>query len=481
MSYVGSLACLLLALADPPTGRVTAPAAPSALDVVSALESVMTEAIAKAEPSVVAIARVKSESGTTTAVKGRTRPQPPLDFDVVTEADMGADAVALDIGSGVVIGTHGEILTAFHVVQGAERIHARATDKQRFEAEIIAADPRSDLAVIVPKLFPGSRPPKLTPLTIGDASTLRKGTFLIALGNSYNAAAQDGDASASWGILSNVARRLELNEDQARETKELNLSNYPTLLQLDSKLNLGMSGGAVVNLKGELVGITSNNANAVGFDPHAGYAIPMDTIGRRAVEALREGKEVEYGFLGITLDRQSYSNLVMGANVGTPAAEGKLLVKDAILAVGDIPVHDLDTLVLAINSHGPGSTPVLTIKRGDKTIQRTVQLNKVRVLGEVIATNRPSPWRGMLVDYTSALPIVNSESLVLAISKGSLAVMSVEPNSPAARAGLKEGQIIVGVEGQRIRTPQEFAEIIKDKKDSVRLETDEGPRMITAN
>ena len=108
----------------------------------------------------------------------------------------------------MVIGDRGQILTLYHVVKGARELIVRAADRQEFEAEIIAADPRSDLAVIAPIESDGADSPKLKPLAIGDAGKLRKGAFLIALGNSFNAA-RDGKPSASWGILSNIARKLE--------------------------------------------------------------------------------------------------------------------------------------------------------------------------------------------------------------------------------------------------------------------------------
>lgn len=106
------------------------------------------------------------------------------------------DTVSYDYGSGVVIGDEGQILTAFHVIKGANRLHVRAAGKQAFEAEVIAADPRSDLAVIVPRTLDGI-PPTLKSIVIGDATKLRKGSFLLALGNPFNAA-RDGSASASW-------------------------------------------------------------------------------------------------------------------------------------------------------------------------------------------------------------------------------------------------------------------------------------------
>ena len=156
--------------------------------------------------------------------------------------------------------------------------------------------------MIAPRRVPGLAMPALKPLALGDATKLRKGSFLLALGNPFNAA-RDGRPSAGWGILSNVARRLEPPPEDLMQRRPRPSRIYPTLLQLDAKLNLGMSGGAVINLKGELVGLTTAAANAAGFDAQAGYAIPMDALGRRLVETLRQGKEVEYGFLGIRLDR----------------------------------------------------------------------------------------------------------------------------------------------------------------------------------
>ena len=164
-------------------------------------------------------------------------------------------------------------LDGYHVVKGAKRLEVRAADHQAFEAEVIAADPRSDLAVIVPRELPGVAAPKLRPLPIGDASKLRKGSFLVALGNPFNAA--HGRPSASWGILANVARRLLPTSDESGN-RSLQLRHYPTLLQLDAKLNLGMGGGAVVDLNGALVGVTTAAASVAGFNAQAGYAIPMD-------------------------------------------------------------------------------------------------------------------------------------------------------------------------------------------------------------
>lgn len=452
------------------------PPAPSAYEIVAAVETVIGDAIAKAEVSVVAISRDKSENDVTLAIRGRSPVRDPnLDrrFGGLNPIDLvSGEVISFDYGAGVVVGGKGQILTAYHVVRGARSLRVRAAGRQFFEAEIIAADPRTDLAVIAPREVAGQAGPKLTPIVIGDSNTLRKGSFLVALGNPFNAA-QDGKASASWGILANVARRIEPNPEE-RMRNDLQLRNYPTLLQLDSKLNLGMSGGAVVNMKGELVGLTTAAANAAGFDAQAGYAIPMDQLGRKVVETLREGKEYEHGFLGVRLDMENFTNHITSADPGTPAGQGGLHVGDAVLAVGDMPVTDSDSLVVAINSIPAGEPVILKLKRDNTLLERTVELAKRRPTGQVIATNRPSPWRGLRVDYTSTITSFGPDSLA-AMAREGVVISEVSSGSEAEKAGLKVGQIISRVgEGTRVRNPREFLRAVDTLKGPARLETDQG-------
>jgi S1-C subfamily serine protease len=472
---------LLLALPQPPQPK-SDPPGPSPADIIASIETVMADAISRAEPSVVAIHRTKGEnSQETQAVRGRKRPvnlpdlpRPPFPERRPPRIADSSSMISFDNGSGVVIGDRGEILTLFHVVRGAQELIVRAAGRQKFEAEILAADPRSDLAVIVPVASEGADPPRLKPLALGDAGRLRKGAFLIALGNSFNAA-RDGTPSASWGILSNIARRLDWEvDDMNRPTKTLRLMNYPTLLQLDAKLNLGMSGGAVINLKGELIGLTTMAASPAGFDAMAGYAVPMDKLGRRAVQTLKEGKEVEYGLLGIQADH-NFTNKVFEVQPNSPAALGQLQVNDEIISVNDTPVVDFDSLILAVNAYSAGDRIRLKIRRGDETLERTIVLAKFPVEGEVIATNRPKAWRGLRVDYTSAQNYRSFGPNYVDPSTPGVIVVEVEEGSPVAAAGIKKGQLIRRVAGKNVRTPRDFAEAVASHDGSVTLETDLGP------
>ena len=472
-------ALVVLALLTQDAPKV-APASP--VDVVAALESALVEAIARAEPSVVAIGREKDgNSEQTTAVRGRMAPpmppqEPPFGFGGFVPDDVDLpDYIASDYGSGVVVGDRGEILTTFHVVKGARRLVVRPASGRLFDAEILAADPRSDLAVIVPREIPGRRRPTLKPITLGDGTKVRKGMFLLALGNPFNAG-RDGKASASWGILANVARRIDSSQIdlQARQ-----LRHYPTMLQLDAKLNLGMAGGAVVNLKGEMIGLTTNAANVAGFDSQAGYALPIDALTRRAIEALKQGKEVEYGFLGVKLPTTSDSNKIEGVVPGTPAGEGGLVAGDEVLSIGGLPVTDSDSLVISVNSFTPGEPIAVRVRRDGEIILKTVVLSKLRMTGEVIATNRPTTWRGLRVDFLSTDPKANyGEEILRAMAQGGVLVAEIQPGSAAEDAGLKLHQVIVKVDGRSIKTPADFAAAVDGLKGPVALTT-EGDRVIT--
>ena len=486
MPYLSLAFAALLIGSDPQT---TAPPPTAPIDLVSALENNLIDVIARVEPSVVAIAREKDgKTEETTAVRGRNAlpaaPGPDRDLPIgirFNNIDMFADLdageyLASDYGSGVVIGGKGEILTAFSVVRGASRLVVRAATTGYFDAEVIAADPRSDLAVIVPcepsTVFRNNPRPamilndlsRLHPLPMGAATRLRKGSFLLALGNPFNSS-RDGRASASWGILANNARRLDSTLFEGDPSRK-QLRHYPTLLQLDAKLNLGMSGGAVVNLRGDLVGITTDASNAGGFDAQAGYAIPLDALALRAINALRQGREVEYGFLGIGLP--DGTNKIGQVRQGTPAGEAGLVMGDRILSIGGIPVGDADSLVLAVNAFSPGSPIKLQILHEEKEAERTVTLSKLPIIGEVIATVRAETWRGLRVDFVSADQKNNRGTALLdAMARGGVLVTDVQPGSAADDAEIKPGQVITAVEGQSIRTPAEFRQVVGDRSGPV--------------
>ncbi|MHC4176628.1 MAG: S1C family serine protease, partial [Planctomycetota bacterium] len=258
-----------------------------------AMEQVLVDVIAGAEESVVAIARVRKERpGETFSFEPR-----PDAFDrpMVTTTDpqpTDPDFIPSEYGTGVVVGRRGLILTAYHVLGEDSEYYVRTHDRKVYPAWIKAADPRSDLAVLAVDAV------DLVPIRFGDASNLKKGRIVIALGNPY-AIARDGQPSASWGMVANLARKAPPAPDETDSSGKRTLHHFGTLIQTDAKLNLGTSGGPLLNLDGEMVGLCVSLAAMVGYETAAGYAIPVDRTFRRAVDTLKSGREVEYGFLGI--------------------------------------------------------------------------------------------------------------------------------------------------------------------------------------
>jgi len=361
-------------------------------------------------------------------------------------------------GSGVVMDAKGLVLTNYHVVQDATKIFVRLPGGTASYADIHAADPRSDLAVLR-LLNPGPGP--LQALPLGNDATIERGQFVVALANPYAAGFRDGQPSASWGIISNTRRRAPgiLAEEDANAKP---LYAWGTLLQTDVRLNLGCSGGALVNLRGELIGLTTALAAIQGIDNPGGFAVPMDAAFRRIAGVLLRGEEVEYGFLGVGVSavRTSGGAALERVINGSPAdVDAKLRPRDVLLAIDGQPVRDVDDAFLALGMQLAGSRIALDIRRGGRTVTTHATLAKFTVAGAKIASapgKRPFV-RGLRVDHASVL--VQRPHSLLSVPPG-VFISDVQPGSPAADAQLKTGDIIMHVDGQRVTTPAAFYEAV---------------------
>jgi S1-C subfamily serine protease len=201
----------------------------------------------------------------------------------------------------------------------------------------------------------------------------------------------------------------------------------------------------------------------------------MDRLGRRIVGVLSEGREVEYGLLGIALDPAG-TNRVAGVRAGTPANEVDLRANDEIIGVGDTPVADRDEMSLAISAVPVGTPVKLRIRRGGEERDITLTIAKFPPAAGVIATALPKTWRGLRVDFASTLlaGLFTDESM-RNVSKGGVCIVNVEPGSPADAAELKPGQIITEIEGKPIRNPADFFKTVSPLKGPVILTAEMGP------
>jgi S1-C subfamily serine protease len=365
------------------------------------------------------------------------------------------DTVPEAYGSGVVLDDSGLILTQAHVVRRATKIYVRLPGRRGSWADIHASDPRSDLAVL--RLL--ERVPDLRPLKIGDGSKLRKGSFVLSLSNPFAAGFRDGSPSASWGIVSNLRRRSS-GQTSEMDRNRGTLHQYGTLIQTDTRLNVGCSGGALLNLQGELVGLTTSLAGITGGETPGGFAVPIDAGLQRIIDVLRQGEEVEYGFLGVYLQpdvRNSHGVQLYNVADGSPARRAKpsgLSRGDYILAINGQPVHENDDLFLLVGMQLAGSTVRIEVAQTPDGPRRTcsVKLAKYLVSGPIIASHQPNPRAGLRVDYTSIL----SQRDRGAIPEFGVAIREVIPSTPADQARLRPDTVITRVNNNHVSTPAEF-------------------------
>jgi S1-C subfamily serine protease len=452
---------------------------PSGLQFAAAIEGALQSAIARAEQSVVAISRVRRarEGKDLQSADGRLTPF-GLQLSSPGPDPTDPDFVPSEYGTGVVIDARGLILTNYHVLGEGDDLesydyYVTACDRKTRIARIKAADPRSDLAVLS---IDGRG---LSAMPLGDGGKVKKGQIVIALGNPY-AIARDGQVSASWGIISNLQRKAGRTPDESTPSGKSTLHHLGTLIQTDAKLNLGASGGALLNLQGEMIGLTTSLAAAAGYEQAAGYAIPVDETFRRIVDRLKNGEEPEYGFLGVqpeNLRPEMHSTETRGVIVqdvvrGTPADRYGVLRGDIITHVNQKPIYDFDSLVLQVCSQAAGADAVLTVERTNRTLEITVPLAKYRVQGHLVVTTPKPAWRGLRVEYwTAAVDFrVVRDELDLITAAGCVIVSDVEKASLADKAGLKPQMAITHVGSQRVSTPDDFRSAVASATGPVSLQ-----------
>jgi serine protease Do len=479
--YRSGLALWLVVFGLAPVARAQdGPDLPEAL----ALQKVMSRVIAQVEPSVACILVSRSDVYQAYGLgPDKDHPGRLGDFDpelLKTKPGLSAtkDFVSwrrkLDLadpghipqafGSGVVIDASGKILTNYHVVHDATRIYVRLPGGKGSYADIHAADPRSDLAVL--RLLNAKKMEPFTPIRLGDAGKMERGHFVLSIANVFAAGFRDGQPSASWGILSNIRRRAVASPRDEEQTKPLHY--HGTLLQTDARLHLGCSGGALVNLQGEMIGLTTALAAIQGSETPGGFAFPVNAGLRRVIDVLKRGEEIDYGFLGVNFSERvpdgSPGVAVSVALPGSPARiEGKLREKDIIVAVNGVRLQHSDDLLVALGTQLAGSKVRLEVRRGKEIFTSTVTLAKLHVSGQPIASSlgkRPFV-SGLRVDYTSLLV---QKPPRLAIVPAGVLISEVQANTAAERAFLKAGDIITHVNRKLVNTPQAFYDAMADAR-----------------
>ena len=278
------------------------------------------------------------------------------------------------VGSGVVLDTDGNIVTNYHVIEGAQSISVSTGDAS-YDATVVGSDESSDLAVI--KIDAGDA--ALTPIEVGDSNTLQVGDWVMSLGSPFGL-----EQSVSTGIVSSLYRSTMLQNTSGNTI-------YTNLIQTDATINPGNSGGALVDDEGKLVGINSLIESYSGSSSGVGFAIP----GNCAVEVAQKliaGQTVTHAYIGgsfqiVTANNARSNSLSVnqGAYVAEladdgPAAQAGIQKGDVITALDDEEITSSDALVLAVRSHSVGDTVTVTLMRGSKQMQVQVTLGSDEAL-----------------------------------------------------------------------------------------------------
>ena len=359
-------------------------------------------------------------------------------------------------GSGFIVSPDGYILTNTHVVLNADEVTVRLTDRREFQAKVIGADERTDVAVI--KISASNLPT----VKLGDPSKVRPGQWVLAIGSPFGF-----ENSATAGIISATARSLPSD-------------NYVPFIQTDVAVNPGNSGGPLFNMAGEVVGINSQIFSRTGGYMGVSFAIPIDVAKNVEEQLIKTGRVVR-GRIGVTiqdvnaqlaesfgLDRPCGA-LVSSVERDGPASKAGLQPGDVILAVNGHPIERYGELSGSIAAMKPGSDATLQVWRGGKQQAVSIKIAELKEQQQTARTGgRPG---GRATDQASQLGLtvrpLDPQEKEQAQTQGTLVVEEV--TGPAAAAGVQPGDIILGVNGKRVKTVKELQESAKSGGKNVAL------------
>ncbi|MEE0777008.1 MAG: trypsin-like peptidase domain-containing protein [Bacillota bacterium] len=285
-----------------------------------------------------------------------------------TETILGSEEIEAGIGSGVIIDSRGYIVTNNHVIENAGRVSVTLADGSQKDAEIVGADPRTDLALIK---IEGSGLPTAA---LGDSNEVAVGETAIAIGNPGGL---DFARSVTSGIISGLDRPLTTDEGIRFK-----------LIQTDAAINPGNSGGALVNTRGQVIGINTVKITQSGFEG-MGFAIPSNLVDEVVRQLMDTGK-VTRAAMGVSLLRtvdeeyNEYRNVgtdhgvLISVQEGSPAAQAGLLDYDIITAVDNTEISDVYHLQEIIFEHKVGDTVTLKVLRSGETKEVTVTLGELK-------------------------------------------------------------------------------------------------------
>jgi serine protease Do len=369
------------------------------------------------------------------------------------------------LGSGFVIDADGYILTNRHVIAEADEISVTFPEGDRYEAKVIGQDARTDVALI--KIEPEA---PLTVLPLGDSDTTQPGEWVMAIGNPFGL--PGGGNSVSVGVVSFHGRDMQLQEGTSID-----------MIQTDAAINLGNSGGPLLNTRGEVIGINTMIVTDGGSRVNAGvgFSVPIN-VAKAIVPQLRERGKVIRGWMGVRIQAvtedlaetydldEAKGAIVTSVTAGSPAEDAGIEPEDVILSADGREIGDNGDLSRYIASKAPDTEVELEVLRdgGRRTISITLGTFPDDPEATVAFQDTDRPRLGMSVrNLTPDL----ADRLGLPGGTRGVLVTDVETGEPAEEANLRQGDVIVSVNGEAIESVDEFERAVTgfESGDRIRL------------
>lgn len=364
-------------------------------------------------------------------------------------------------GSGVIISDDGFIVTNNHVIENAEKIEITTNDNQTFEANLVGRDPGTDIALL--KIKAKGMPS----ITLGDSDALQIGEWVLAVGNPFNLT-----STVTAGIVSAKARNINiLDYDPSAETFPLE-----SFIQTDAAVNPGNSGGALVNGRGELIGINTAIASRTGSYSGYSFAVPVSIVKKVTADLLEFGK-VQRAYIGVNISNidpklRSEENIqvsegayVRGLLAGGAAEMSGLEVGDIIISVEEFPVRSVTELQEQVGKYRPGDEISVQILRSNK--KRSLEVLLRDRYGNTELQKRSEEELNMIFGAKFE-ELSEQEKSALKVAKG-VKITDIEEGK-FRRAGIKEGFIITHIDKQPVESPEDVKRILNAKSGGVLVE-----------
>ena len=359
------------------------------------------------------------------------------------------------LGSGVIVSPNGYILTNNHVVDHATSVTVIMPDKREYKARVVGADPKTDIAVL--KVDAGN----LDPITIGDSDKVQVGDYALAVGNPFGVG-----KTVTMGIVSATGRA------------NLGIEDYEDFIQTDASINPGNSGGALVNDRGELIGInTAILSNGSEGNQGIGFAVPVN-VARNVMDQIIKNGKVTRAYLGVMAQEVTpdiakvfHEPEVRGALIGdvtanSPAQKAGLEKGDIILDINGKPVNNSAELRMHVSLMAPGTRVDVKVFRNgaEKTLPLTLaEMPTEAAKAEPAEHGSEDALQGITVENVTAR---TARQLGLPADATGVVVTNVDPASKAAEAGLKRGDVIQEVNRKPVANASDFESAMRSAKDA---------------